>query len=87
MFGVLDSFCAEGIRQQLFHRMLLTKQRLCTKGLNDGEYLGVPLPEINVYFKSIKDNKLGPWYKELTLNNFDMFKNSGLWILTLDMSL
>ena len=63
------------------------EKRMCDKGLQDFQYSGEEMPDINVFFKHQRDGRLPlDAHQKLTLNNITVFKDHGYNVLTLEMS-
>ena len=76
-----------GIKSQLIHGMTEDEKRMCDKGLQDFQYSGEEMPDINVFFKHQHDGRLpSDAHQKLTLNNITGFKDHSCKVLTLEMS-
>ena len=76
-----------GIKSQLMHGMMEDEKRMCDKGLQDFQYSGEEMPDINVFFKHQRDGWLpSDAHQKLTLNNITGFKDHGCKVPTLEMS-
>ena len=57
IYGVPPEFCVLGIKSQLMHGMTKDEKMMCDKGLQDLQYAGEKMPDINVFFEHQRDGK------------------------------
>ena len=55
IYGVPLEFCLLEIKSQLIHGMIKDEKRMCHKGLQDFQYVGEGMSDINVFFKNQRD--------------------------------
>jgi hypothetical protein len=85
--GVHNGLCSEGVKQLLLHRLKEMEKKLCRHGKMDTlEWYDLPLPEVNVTTRQIKELKLPDNKEERARLTFDTFPRSSKFAYFLEAS-
>ena len=85
--GVHNGLCIEGVKQLLMHRLKEMEKKLCRHGKMDTlEWYDLPLPEINVTTRTIRELKLPDDKEERARLSFDPFPRSSKFAYFLEAS-
>jgi len=87
IYGVGNGFCPWGVKHLLENELILIKNKISKSDQPGFQFVGEPIPKMNVFFRGEKDGKLpAATHKELTLNNIAGFKDHGCRVVTIEMA-